>query len=341
MRQIISRPGRAALPLALGIYSLLVVGGAERALELMTALMLARGLSLCAGGALRAAAGAVVRASRLRGNLLTAAVMAVIGGAFAVALCSLPIPVLGNIGMWTAIAGALINISQVFADRMYSSEDFRSAAVYDVIIAALTTVALLISDTDAWLMAVLPGCGAAAGLMLLGGLKNGNSLQPGMKVLKYAPLAMLRGWLFPAVLTAAAMFFAELETDIAAAFVGITILEWCEPVFRRSDEESHASSVALSAIATAWVVMCAAMYISEVDMPEWYSRAPIIKAAFAYVVPFACFGAMLTGLHMNLRRILMAIVTLTGIPLSLLLTIPDMIALNRIARAKRIQRKRK
>ncbi|MBQ4090116.1 MAG: hypothetical protein IJC56_09620 [Clostridia bacterium] len=341
MRQFISRPGRAALPLALGIYSLLVVGGAERALELMTALMLARGLSLCAGGALRAAAGAVVRASRLRGNLLTAAAMAVIGGILSALLWYLKVPVICEIGIWTIAAGALINISQVFADRMYSSEDFRSAVVYDVIIAALTTVALLISDTDAWLMAVLPGCGAAAGLMLLGGLKKGSSLQPGMKVLKYAPLAMLRGWLFPAVLTAAAMFFAELETDIAAAFIGITILEWCEPVFRRSDEESHASSVALSAISAVWIVICAVIAVLEPDMPEWYSRAPIINAAFAYSVPVACFGALTTGLHMNVRRVFLAALILFGMPLSLLLTIPDIIALNRIARAKRIQRKRR
>ena len=341
MRRMISRPARAALPLGLGIYSLLMPGGAERALALITALMLARGLSLGAGGALRAAAGSVVRASRLRGNLLTAVIMAAVGGIITIILCMLPIPVLGAIGIWTAAAGALVNLAQVFADRMYSSEDFRSAAVYDIIIAVLVLVGLLISETDPWLMAVLPGCGMLAGLLLLSGLKNGNSLQPGMKVLKFAPLALLRGWLFPALITAAAIALTDIETDIAAAFAGIAILEWCEPVFRRSDEESRACSVGLSVIALIWFIMGISGAYAELNMPEWHSRAKIFSHFFMCAVPAGCFGAMITGLSFSIRRIIMAVLMLAASPLCVLAGIPDIAALRRVAMAKKLRRKRR
>ena len=342
MRRMISRPARAVLPLAMAICAVLVPGAAQRALDFFAALMLARGLSLAAGGALRAAAGAVVRASRMRGNLLTAAVTAILGGAAAMIICMFDIPYMGRRGLWVGFAGAAVNMSQVIADRMYASDDRNSAAAYDMVIAALTTVGLMVSGTDEWLMALLTLSTTAAGLLLLSGLKNGTTLQLGFQVLKFSPLALFRGWLFPAFLTAGSVIVAELETDISAMFIAIAILEFCEPVYRRSDDESHACSVWLPAIELVAAAVCAALWYSEACLPEWYSRAPIFSLYLAEVIPLACIGAMLTGVHLNARRIFAVILmTIPALALvSILLAIPDMKALRRMARARRIQRSR-
>ena len=343
MGRMISRPARAALPLAMAVCALLVPGAAQRALDFFAALMLARGLSLASGGALRAAAGAVVRASRMRGNLLTAAVMAILGGAAAMIICMFDIPCLGRLGLWTGLAGAAVNMSQIISDRMYASDDRNSAAAYDIVIAALTTVGLMVSATDEWLMGVLTLSTTAAGLLLLSGLKSGTSMHPGFRVLKFSPLALFRGWIFPAFLTAGGVIAGELETDISAIFFAIAILEFCEPVYRRSEEESHACSLWLPVIEFIALLVCAAVWYFEASLPEWYSCAPIFSIYLVETVPIACIGAMLTGVHLNLRRTF-AVILMTvpaGSLISILLAIPDISALRRTARARRIQRSRR
>lgn len=365
MRQMISRPARALLPVSLALCAVLLPGGAERALMLTAALLAARGLSLCAGGALRAAAGAVVRASRLRGNLLTAAVMAAFGGLAAIVISLTDIPYFKDIGVFTAISGAFVNMSQVFADRMYASEDRPSAAVYDIVIAALASVGLIISAADKWLMPVLTGAGMLAGILLLAGLKNSSTVQKGFRVLKYAPAALLRGWVAPAIIAAWALVSVRFETDIAALLLGIAILEWCEPVFRRSRDESAACSVALSSISAIWLIFCTAAALFEGNMPEWYSRAPLIRIDFIEAIPACCSLAMIFGAAADIRHITVAALPalslivlesgifgialgMIGLYISLglciaavLLTLPDMAALRRAARARRIQKKRR
>lgn len=365
MRQIISRPARALLPVSLALCAALLPGGTERALMFMAALLTARGLSLCAGGALRAAAGAVVRASRLRGNLITAAAMAAFGGIAAIALCLTDIPYFRDIGIFTAVSGAFVNMSQVFADRMYASEDRPSAIVYDIITAALAAVGLIISAADKWLMPVLTGAGMLAGILLLAGLKNSSSVQKGFRVFRYAPAALLRGWVAPAVIAAWALVSAESETDIAALLLGIAILEWCEPVFRRSRDESAACSVALGGIPAIWLIFCTAAALFEGNMPEWYSRAPIITTVLVEAIPAACALAMAFGVAADVLHISVAVMQVLSLAAlesgmfglepgmigmyialglcvaAVLLTIPDMAALRRAARARRIQKKRR
>ena len=366
MKQIISRPARGALPLALAVCAVLLPGGAERAAAFMAAVMLARGLSLGAGGALRSTAGVVIRASRLRGNLMTAAIMAVIGGGLSVALCAMDIPYLREIGICTAAAGAAVNLSQMLADRLYTSRDSNSAAMYDIVVAALAVVGVTIADSDKWLLPLLTGCGAIAGMLLLAGLKSGSSIQKGVRVLRYSPLSLVKGWIFPALFAAAAFIYAQLETDVAAFMLGIAVMEWCEPAYRRSNDESGECAVWLCAIALVWAVFCCIGGYYEAHMPEWNSRAAIVTVQLMGIVPTGCVCALISGLHMGKRRTAMAILMLVGCAggvnlarcgiasvsvaalasaglyaACLLLCIPDIRTLMLKARARKIQKRRR
>ena len=283
------------------------------------------------------------------------------GGLAAIVLSITDIPYFEDIGVFTAISGACVNMAQVFADRMYASEDRPSAVMYDVIIAALTAVGLIISAQDKWLFPVLTGAGLIAGILLLAGLKNGSTIQKGFGIMRYTPAALMRGWLAPAMVAIWALVSMNAKTDIAAAFLGIAILEWCEPVYRRAQDESAACSVALSALSVIWLIFCLAVTLFEQNMPEWYSRAPFITVDFVEVVPVCCALAMAFGVDISFRRIAVSVILVicivpletelsmpTGMLVSfglcvaaLLLTLPDMADLRRIAKARRIQKRRR
>lgn len=353
MTRMLSRPSRAALPVALAACALLMPGTAQRALYLAAAVLLARGCSLCAGGALRAAAGTVINASRLRGNFLTAIITAVLGGAASVALCVGGAAYLRDIGGGAALAGALINLAQLFCDRLWASGDRVSPPMYDAVTAALTTVGLLISGRDCWLLPTLAGLPALVGGILVFGLRRGVSVKPGFQTLACAPGALLRGWAFPALLIGGAAYLHWDDTAVAGALMALGLLECCETPFRRSADESGGVTVVCALICAAWTV-CSAFALACTET----------VAALA----LGSLGVLLTGAQLGLRRGGMCMLMLlsaacaleyqvgyTGLGLEnwtlyaacalcavcLALTVPDIAALRRAALARRIQKRRR
>lgn len=352
MTRMLSRPSRAALPMALAVCALFMPGTAQRALNLAAAVLLARGCSLCAGGALRAAAGTVVNDSRLRGNFLTAIIMAVFGGAASVALCAGGAAYFRDIGAGTALAGALINLAQLFCDRLWSSGDRVSPPMYDGVTAALAAVGLLISGRDSWLLPVLAGLPALAGAILMVGLRRGVSVKSGFKALACAPGALLRGWIFPALIAGGAVYLRWDAAAISGALVTLGLMECCETPFRRTSDESSAVTVVCALLCAAWTA-CSAF--------AWVCTEAVAALALGSL------GVLLTGAQLGLRRggmctlmLLSAACALeyqvgyTGLGLEnwtlyaafalcagcLALTIPDIAALRRTARARRIQKRR-
>lgn len=352
MKRMLSRPSRAALPLTLAACALLMPGTAHRALDLAAAVLLARGCSLCAGGALRAAAGTVINASRLRGNFLTAIIMAILGGAASVALCTCGAADFRDIGAYAALAGALINLAQLFSDRLWASGDRISPPMYDGITAALATAGLLISGRDGWLMPLLTGLPALAGAMLMFGLRRGVSVKPGFRTLAYTPGAMLRGWLFPALIAGGAMYLCRDAAGIGGALAALGLMEWCETPFRRTSDESGAVTAVCALMCTAWTA-CSAFKL----------MCPEAVAALA----LGSIGVLITGAQLGFRRAGLCLLMLlcatcaleyqvgyTGLETGnlaicaasalcvgcLALTIPDFAILKRTFRARRIQKRR-
>jgi len=346
MNRIISRPARGLLSLALAVCTVFIPGAGERALRLMAAVLLARLLSLCAGSAFRAAAGSVINSARLRGNFLTALICTIAGGLLTTVLCTITgIHFLSGIGIYTAAAGALINIAQLCCDRLYAAFDNFSPPLYDIIIAALAAAALLISASDAWL---LPACvlpAAAAGGILLAGLRSGSAIKPGFATLKYAPLALLSGGIFQCLPVAFAIYFNADVCGIAITLAAVALIDLCESPFRRIRDESSTVTlcIAISAIASA---LCA-RFITV--LPNNYMSNFIA----------ACLAVLLTGTILDLRHIFImaAILVLSAVTAHpsgapglicmiaasaalIALCIPDAQSMQRIARARRLQRRR-
>ena len=346
MKHMLSRPARLALPAALAAAAL--SGEAGRVPLLMAAIILSRICSLCAGAALRSAAASVINAARMRGNLLTAAIMAVIGGGIAVILCMVGIPHLSAVGVHLALAGALVNISQTLCDRLSASPDRFSPPLYDIVIALLTGVGLMLSGSDPWLMPVICALPAAAGGLLLLGLKNSGSLRPGFKVLTCIPGALLKNGLFPALLAAGALVSGR-DMLLWGALAGWALLDMAEPPFRREAGENAAASILLT-VAAAACAICA-VFLHE-----------ILRPAFAAAL-LGCFGALVTGLRISLRRMIswsmlaaaaacIAAAFIYGndvhkylcaaaAAVSIGLIIPETADLRRVLRARRIQKRRK
>ena len=352
MTRMLSRPWRAATPVALAACALFMPATARQALRLAAALLLARGFSLCAGGALRAAAGRVINAARLRGNFITAFAMAVFGGAASVALCAGGAPYLKDIGPEAALAGALINLAQLFCDGLCASGDRTSPVLYDGVTAALVTAGLLISGRDSWLLPALAGLPVLAGAILTFGLRRGVSVKPGFQTLACAPGALLRGWAFPTLIVGGAMYLGWAGTAAGGALLAIGLMEGCETPFRRSPDESSAATVLCALLCAAWTA-CTAF--------AWVCAEAVAALALG------CLGVMLTGAQLGLRRAGMCMLTLlcaacaleyqagyTGLGLEnwalcaaialcaicLALAVPDIASLRRAARARRIRRRR-
>lgn len=344
-RHIISRPARALMPTALAAYSLLYPANAETALHLMTAVLLARLLSLCSGAAFRIAAGSLVNGARLRGNFATALITSFVGGAAAVMLCTLPVPYISDVGLYISVAGALINISQLCCDRLYAAFDSFSPSLYDTIMTALTISGLIMSADAAW---ILPACvlpAVIAGFMLLFGLRNGISLKPGVATLKYAPLAIANNALFQCVIIGSAYLTSGSAVYAAIAFAAVALLEMCESPFRRNLAESSEITIFIS--------ICAAVAsLAVCFVPELPKNA-------ANNILFACIGVIITGVHIDLRRILaaaciIALCVYDALPLRIdplivtsamcaslmALCVPELISLHRISRARHLQRRR-
>lgn len=338
--------------MALAACTLFVPHTARRALYLAVAVLLARGCSLCAGGALRAAAGTVVNDSRLRGNFLTAIIMAIFGGAASVALCAEGAPFFRNIGVNTALAGGLINLAELFCDRLWASGDRASPPMYDGLTAALSAAGLLIAGRDGWLLPVLAGLPALAGAILIFGLRRGVSVKPGFKTMACAPRALLRGWIFPALITGGAMYLEWDAAAISGALAALGLMECCETPFRRTAAESCAVTL-LCALLCAVLTACCAF--------AWVCTETVAALALG------CLGVLLTAAQLGIRRGVICLMTLLstacvleyqvgyiGLEFGnwslcaafalcaccLACTIPDIASLRRTLRARRIQRRR-
>lgn len=347
MKNLISRPARGLLPVLAAVCTLLLPSSGSRAVLLIAAVMLARLCSLCAGAAFRIAAGEVVNTARLRGNFLTSMAVTFIGSALSVVLCSLDIPVLSDIGVWFALAGALINCAQLCSDRLYASYDNFSPPLFDGITAVLAAVGLLICAGDEWLMPVTVMPAAVAGAMLLYGLRSGRKVKPGFGVIKCIPAAVRNNALIQASLAGFLLFSSASTAGIAFTLAAMAMAECCESPFRRNDVEAAPLNVFISLFAIA-VSLCA------------YLLSGIMNAAMFGVILFACMGILLTGTQLSLRTcllltgiMLLAAFTLDiGSPVMLclaaaaaillaILCTPDMVTIRRTARARRLQRRRR
>ena len=343
-RHIISRPARALLPAALAVCSLFIPVISRLSLRLMMAILMSRLFSLASGAAFRITAGSVVNDARLRGNFITALISAAVGGAISVTVCLLPIPYISCIGMWMAITGALINIAQLCCDRFYAAFDSFSPSLFDIIIAALTIAGLLMSEGVAWL---LPGCVLAAvvaGFMLVIGLRSGSGIKPGFAIIKNSPIAILNSVLFQGTIVVLSQFLGVSAIGTTITLAAVALLELCESPFRRNLAESSPVTIAISlcAIGTA---LCA-QYIN--DLPNNYMCNML----------FACMGVLITGVHIDLRRILMLacicvmsiyaaypgsgghIITIAVCVVLTALCIPEIISMRRVAHARHLQRRR-
>lgn len=352
MTRMLSRPSRAALPAALALCAALMPGTARKAIQLAAAVLLARCCSLCPGGALRAAAGKVINASRLRGNFLTAIIAAIIGGAVSVALCAGNMAYLKDIGVSTALAGGLINLAQLFCDRLWCSGDRSSPVMYDIITAALAAVGLMISQRDIWLAPVLATLPALAGLLLVAGLRRGISVRPGFQTLACAPGALTRGLAVQALITGGAIYMEPDAASAACALMALGLAECCETPFRRSPDESHAVTAVCALLCAVLTAVCA--FTS-------------IRAEAAAALALGGIGVLITGAHPGLRRagicVLMPLCAgcaleyrsgyiglypaswalITSIALCaacLALACPDITAIRRVLRARHVQRRR-
>ncbi len=347
MKNLISRPARGLLPLALAACALIIPESGSRAAMLTAALMLARLCSLCAGAAFRITAGEVVNTARLRGNFLTALTLTLIGGAACITLCSVGIPVFSVIDVRYAIAGVLLNISQLCSDRLYAAYDSFSPPLYDVITAALAAAGLLISSGDEWMMPVSVLPAALAGTMLLYGLRSGRRIKPGFGVIKCIPAAIRNNGLFQLSLAVFMLFSAVSSYGMAFIFAAIAIIECCESPFRRNDNEGAALNVAISVFSVAAAV-CAFLMNNS------------IPASMFAILLFACIGALLTGVRISIRQcgLLIGMIVLTAFTLDIgntllmyaaiaaaaviaALCTPDIVALKRVSNARRIQRRRR
>lgn len=344
-RHIISRPARTLLPLALAAYALFMPESSNAALELVTSMLLARLLSLASGAAFRITAGSVVNEARLRGNFTAALIFAIIGGALTVAVCQFEIPYISGISIYAAIAGGLINIAQLCSDRLYAAFDSFSPPLFDIITTALAMAGLLMADGMPWL---LPACmlpAAIAGFMLIIGLRSGTGIKPGFSILKNAHIAVFSNVLFQGAAVGLSLYLNDPAQGIAVTLAAVALIDMCESPFRRNLTESSEVTLftALCAISSA----AAALYFAELYKNHMYSLL------------FACFGVLLTGAHIDLRRILMlvciaalgvitavfcgSIGLIVAIAAGVALTalcIPEIISLRRVSRARHLQRRR-
>lgn len=346
MNKMISRPARGVLPLALTGCILFRPFFTDKALLLMAALLLARICSLCAGAAFRIASGSVVNTARLRGNLLTAFIMALVGGAVSVVLCSVGIPYLSVISLPFALAGALINIAQLCSDRLYAAYDSFSPHVFDIIIAAFAAAGLLISEGSLWALPLTTAVTVIAGIMLLFGLRGGSRVKTGLNVLRSVPFAFLSDGLLPCLIVFFALCTGGAEDCIAITFTAVALLEICASPFLRGESERSPLTVfvALWAVATSLCVLF----------------IPKLPLDYMCCLLFACIGVILTGMRIDLRRvfILTAMIAagfFTVYPLDMIgfyamiaccialigLIIPDILAIHRTLRANRIKKRRR
>lgn len=345
MKNIISRPFRAALPLGLACCAAFMPGAAGRAAELMAALVLARLCSLCAGTAFRIAAGSVVNSARLRGNFLTSLVVTCAGSLAAVALSMAELPFLPGIGLFYALAGAFINIAQLCSDRLYAAYDSFSPPLFDLIIAFLAAAGLLISAVDVWLMPAVMLPAVIAGIMLLVGLRSGRRIKPGFGIFRCIPSALLTGFAFQAILTAY-MAYASVSPHAAAAIlVAISIVEWCGSPFRRNDTEGAALTVSAVLISSA-AALCSLLL-------------PAVPGSYASLTAFAFSGVLFTGLQLTPRRMvfiagtiflaelclqpastIMLILCAVICAVMIICLFPDVLSIKRHLRARRLRRRR-
>lgn len=311
-KRLISRPARAFFPALTAVYAALFPANAGAALELWAAVLLARACSLCAGAALRRASGAVINDARLRGNFLTAFLLMLAGGAGAVLLSMNFLP----IAFWTACAGALINGAQLCCDRLYASPDAFSPGLYDALIALMAVSGLMMSGSGGLLLPLLCLPAALAGCMLLFGMRRGMKLRPGFRVLACAPAAILKNWLFPAAITAGAIFAEADPMLTAAALIGCAVLEWLEPNFRRAEGESSAATIA--ACLTAIVALGpAAAFPPAVHGALSPDSAAIYTNLTLCALLAAAFGALAVGVAITLRRAAIMLVMLVAIAAAL------------------------
>ena len=345
MNKMISRPARGVLPIALAGCILFRPDFRDSALLLMAGVLLARLCSLCAGAAFRITSGEVVNTARLRGNLLTAFIMALIGGAVSVVLRAVGVPFLSVIPLQFAISGALINISQLCSDRLYAAYDNFSPHLYDIIIAAFAAAGMLISDGSVWAMPIVNLVASVAGIMLLFGLRGGIKVKPGFGILHSVPFAFLVDGFFQCLPVFFAFCLGGTEECVVIVLLSVAILEICSSPFLRGESERSPLTVfiALFAVATA---------LCTLFMPE-------LLLIYSGCLFYACIIAIITGMRIDLRRILMIAVILaagffTIYPIGKLgliaviaccaaligLIIPDLFAIKRTRRARRISKQR-
>ncbi len=351
MRRSIGRPARALLPLALG--ALVLTGDGARAAALALSILAARLFSLGAEAAFQAATGKLVNEARLRGNFLTALLLALAGGAVSVWVllrlngAKLDLP---EIGGWMALSGAAIMLAELFSARLYALTDKLSAPLCDALVALLTAAGLVTSRGDDRILFFSVLAALMACLVAVLGIGGVAHPRPGARVLAEIPRALVRSWV-PAAVMVAFLAFVPAGPVGALSAAGWGLFSWAYAPARRTGDESGpvvvlttlfaAASVGAAfllpgAWAFSFLPVLAACLLTAFGTAELGARAELGLLAYTFAAAAAGWR-LLAGFPESLLRILPFAAALAAL-IAAALVVPDILSGLRLARARRRRR---
>lgn len=319
MKRGLMRPATALFPLALMLASLL--GGAEKVAWLLCVFYLIQILSLCAADCFRNAAArepGVRRVDKRFGG----AVAQLLTGAVLVGLVWHALKMDAKAG-WTVFAvGALINIEQLFEERMYALCRNADGVVLSVISNLLLLGGILMDvsggvDRLLDLANFYTLCGAGLGMVI--SVVTCYAIEP-MRAfsllprnLAFCPKAAIQTLLYPAVMTLVAYLGTwwdesvldnMLELAGSVEFLsGLLLWRLARTVCRRSSDESRALNLLLVGLVSAltiasiwipeltgyeciaWVILCCATIIFCAAGWRLYAGVGLLWIAQGFMEP--------------------------------------------------------
>lgn len=351
MRRSIGRPARALLPLALG--ALVLTGDGARAAALALSILAARLFSLGAEAAFQAATGKLVSEARLRGNFLTALLLALAGGAVSVWVLlrlNALVPDLPEIGLWMALSGATIMLAELFSARLYALTDRLSAPLCDALVSLFAAAGLVASRGDDRILFFFMLAALIACLVAVLGIGGVARPRPGARVLAEIPRALARSWV-PAAVLVAFLAFVPAGPVGALSAAGWGLFSWAYAPARRTEDESGpvvvlttlfaAASVCVALLlpgawAFSFLPVLAACLLTAFGAAELGARAEF--ALLAYTCAAAAAGwPRFAGVPDGLSGILPFVAAGAAL-IAVLLVAPDILSGLRLARARRRRR---
>ncbi len=352
MRRSIGRPARALLPLALG--ALVIAGDGARAAALALSILAARLFSLGAEAAFQAASGKVVSEARLRGNFLTALILALFGGAVSawflpgLGARSIDLP---DVSLWMALSGAMVMLTELVSGRLYALTDKMSAPLCDALVAVLVAAGLVASRGNDRILFFFTL--SALGACLIAGFGIGGVARPrlGLRVLAEVPRALARSWV-PSTILVGFLILGRTGPLGAFSAAAWALFSWAYAPARRTEEESGPVSILTTLVAAAAVLVALlrpvlwgsetmALFIpvyAACLLTMYVTANPGPRAEFAllfYTLAIAAIGWQLIGsLFFDIPHVLPYVAAAASL-LAVGLVIPDILIALRLARMRR------